>query len=50
MERVVERPTIGVPPPGTDLYENYEYEDEYNGVFQTNKDYNYEDYNDINYK
>ena len=40
MERTVERPTIGVPPPGTNPNDNYEYEDDdsdNNGVFQTNK-------------
>ena len=40
MERTVERPTIGVPPPGTNPNDNYDYEDDdsdNNGVFQTNK-------------
>jgi hypothetical protein len=42
MERVVERPTIGVPPPGTDPNDNYECEDDYNnGIFQTNRKKNY---------
>ena len=47
MERVVERPTIGVPPPGTDPKDNYECDDDYNnGVFQTNhnKEYYDDDY------
>ena len=36
MERVVERPTIGVPPPGTDPNDDYYYQDDCNnGVFQT---------------
>ena len=37
MERTVERPTIGVPPPGTDLNDNFSDDDDYNnGIFQTN--------------
>ena len=40
MEKTVERPTIGVPPPGTDPNDNNvfdEDDDNNNGVFQTNK-------------
>ena len=40
MERTVERPTLGVPPPGTDPKDNYEFDEDddlNNGVFQTNK-------------
>ena len=37
MERTVERPTIGVPPPGTDINDNFCDDDDYdNGIFQTN--------------
>ena len=40
MERTVERPTLGVPPPGTDPNDNFDFDDDddlNNGVFQTNK-------------
>ena len=40
MERTVERPTLGVPPPGTDPNDNFVFDDDddlNNGVFQTNK-------------
>ena len=50
MERTVERPTIGVPPPGTDLNEDFNNEDDYeNGVFQTNyRRRRYDDNDDYN--
>ena len=52
MERTVERPTIGVPPPGTDPNDNYdldEDDDNNNGVFQTNKN-NIINSDDINFE
>ena len=48
MEVTVERPTIGVPPPGTDLNDDFNYEgDDNNGVFQSNyrRGYDNDDYN-----
>ena len=45
-ERRVERPTIGVPPPGTDPNENFDYEDGNNGIFQSKKDNNEFELND----
>ena len=51
MERTVERPTIGVPPPGTDPNDNYDLDedDDNNGVFQTNKN-NIFNSDDINFE
>ena len=51
MERTVERPTLGVPPPGTNPNDNFEFDDDddfNNGVFQTNK--NNFGYNDDNFE
>ena len=50
MERTVERPTIGVPPPGTDPKDNFNFDEDEgdnNGVFQTNKNnfFNNDNYN-----
>ena len=47
VEPTVERPTIGVPPPGTDPNDDYDFDNDDNGIFQTKhkKDYdNDEDY------
>ena len=52
MERTVERPTLGVPPPGTDPNDNFDYGDDddlNNGVFQTNKN-NMFNNDDINFE
>ena len=52
MERTVERPTIGVPPPGTDPNDNFELDDDddlNNGVFQTHKN-NIFNNDDINFE
>ena len=49
MERTVERPTIGVPPPGTDPNDEYNFEDDdyNNGVFQSNE--NKKIFDNVNY-
>ena len=47
VEPTVERPTIGVPPPGTDPNDDFDFDNDDNGIFQTKhkKDYDYdEDY------
>ena len=47
MDRTVERPTIGVPPPGTDPKDNYEEEDDNNnGIFQNKSKLFFENDND----
>ena len=50
-EKTVERPTLGVPPPGTDPKDNFEFDedDDNNGVFQTNKNDIFDD-NDNNFE
>ena len=35
VEPTVERPTIGVPPPGTDPNDDYDFDNDDNGIFQT---------------
>ena len=48
MERTVERPTIGVPPPGKDPQNNYEYEnDDNNGIFQSHDKRDNDDFEEI---
>ena len=50
MERTLERPTIGVPPPGTDPQDNYENDDENdNGIFQStpSKEFGLDDFEEI---
>ena len=44
-EPTVERPTIGVPPPGTDPNDDYDFDNDDNGIFQTRhkKDYDNDD-------
>ena len=51
MEKTVERPTIGVPPPGTNPNDNFDLDedDDNNGVFQTNKN-NIFSSDDINFE
>ena len=47
VEPTVERPTIGVPPPGTDPKDDFDFDNDDNGIFQTKhkKSYDYdEDY------
>ena len=46
MERTVERPTIGVPPPGTDPKDIYEEDDNNNGIFQNKSKLFFENDND----
>ena len=48
MERTVDRPTIGVPPPGTDPNNNYDYDDDdNNGVFQSNIKLDFDNFEEI---
>ena len=49
MERTIERPTIGVPPPGTDPKDNYECDNECDGIFQSNhqKEFDNDDFEEI---
>ena len=47
MDRTIERPTIGVPPPGTNPEDNYEEEDDNNnGIFQSKSKLFFENDND----
>ena len=53
MERTVERPTLGVPPPGTDPKDNFEFDEDddlNNGVFQTNKNNIFNNNDDNNFE
>ena len=50
MERTLGRPTIGVPPPGTDPQDNYDNDDENdNGIFQStpSKEFGQDDFEEI---
>ena len=50
MDHTVERPTIGVPSPGTDPNDNFSNDDDYNnGVFQSNhkKEFDIDDFEEI---
>ena len=47
-EPTVERPTIGVPPPGTDPKDNYDKDDDYdNGIFQSSHSREFKEFDDF---
>jgi hypothetical protein len=48
MEPTVERPTIGVPPPGTDPRDNYDNDDDCdNGIFQSIQSREFKEFDDV---
>ena len=47
MERTVERPTIGVPSPGSNPNDNDEDDDNGNGIFQSGLKKDFENYDEI---